>query len=801
MKYPPTSRTWVPILLAMSLLCGAGSGASAQSLPVLPGYSACHYCPQNVVGGTVGVSGLTTSCGDGTCDTSIISCNYETPENCPVDCSPAKVQAYYYIDTHCDQVQSVQYPSTTAEAQTAIQNAVAAGKRVNFVGSGHTGNQLLCTDGVSISTKNLNDIYGIEQFEGETTVRFQAGVEFWPLLNYLDAQGYALDYAFTGYGGITPAGAIATGVHGSNVNGGASISRIVRSLEMVGADGQIRNYSKATTGASNPELWRALRANLGALGMMTTIRLAVRPRFNLHMRLDTYPESALLAPGGLASLAQGCDYFMALWFPGPLTKQVIRFCGVETNEPVTNPKAANILVAPNIPETLQYDFTINEQLGSCDDNVDALEEGKRFLFLNTLNPPLSPDPDAAFPTYTKDLVGSWHRMMQYMFKSYQLRYTQTDWEVAVPMSQFDSMVNAVNDHVKSTNMSFSVVGALIRLDRVGDDSLLGGNAVGPGFQVGDRIVHFEVPDFVPWNFAPNQRAHMEKRWHDMMKLILDNYSVRPHWGKNQSWTFSHPSVLAENAARRARFQSILSQLDPNGVFARQHLANAGFYWPSSPSIFDTDGDGWSDGLEVAQGTNPGVFNGFRTRIAPAHPAGDCAYNDSWSEVQSVFSSSNVSKDWKTTAGWTFDTSAHNFTNASYTWNPWPVGTGYITWAARFTANFMAPQAGRYCFSVDNGATGSDIISGRNACLAAWWNQSRITQTGYSTAGGSGGSPRTACVNVTTPGANQLDLVGRWHDANIWRNFRMQVKYCFGGGANCTPNTILPRNLLHANAPN
>jgi hypothetical protein len=787
--------------LLSALSCLVSTPSSADTLPVLPGYSACNYCAQQVFGGTVGSTFLTVTCGDGVCNGGLGSCDYETPLNCPKDCPAAKVQAYYYLDTHCDQVQAVQYPTSTAQARTAIQNAIAAGQRVNFVGAGHTGNQLLCTDGISISTKNMQTIYGLEQFEGETVVRFQAGVSYWTLLNWLDAQGYALDYTFTGYGAITPAGAIATGVHGTHGTGGASVSRIVRWLEMVGADGQIHEYSRNTTGVSNPELWKALRANLGALGMVTTIRLQVRPRFNLHMKLDVLPEAALLAPHGLSDMAEGCDYFMALWFPGPYTKQVIRFCGVETNEPMTSPKAANILVAPDIPSFLQYDFSINEQLAACDDNIDYNEELKRFNFFAHTNPPLTPDPDALFVTHVKDIVGPWHRMAQYMFRPGQLEYTQTDWEVAVPMNQFDSMVNAVNSFVKAKRMAFSVVGALIRLDRVGDDSIMGGNSVGPGFNVGDRIVHFEVPHFVPWNMAPNQREYFESRWKDMMSMIFDSYNVRPHWGKNQSWAFSHPSVLAENASRRARFQAIINQLDPNGVFARQHLANAGFYWPNSPSIYDTDGDGISDGLEVSQGTNPGVFNGFRVRIAHADPAGDCAYNDSWNEVQSVWSANRVSKDWKVSQGWSFDTSAHNFTNASYHWAPWPTGSGYNTWAGRFTANFDAKQAGTYCFSVDNGATGSDIISGRNACLSAWWKGSRIAQTGYSTAGGSGASPRTGCVNVTTPGLNQLDFTGRWHDANIWRNFRMQVKYCYGGASTCTPNQIVPRELLQANAPN
>lgn len=779
----------------------AHSTAAADALPILPGYSTCNYCAQQVFGGTVGSTFLAATCGDGVCNGALHTCDYETPANCPIDCSSTEVMAYYYLDTHCDEVQQVHYPSTTAQAQLAIQGAIAAGKRVNFMGSGHTGNHLLCTDGVTISTKNMQTIYGIEQFEGKTVVKFQAGVNFWTLLNYLDGQGYALDYTFTGYGGITPAGAIATGVHGTHTNGGASISRVVRSLEVIGADGQIHNYSKGTTGVTQPEVWKALTANLGALGMVTTIRLEVRERFNMHMRLDTYDEAVLLAPGGVASLAEGCDYFVALWFPGPYTKKVIRFCGWETDEPVTNPKAANIAIAPDVPSWLQWEFTLNQQLASCDDNIDYLEEAKRFNFYSWMSPPLTPDPTQVPMQHVTEVVGSWHRMMEWMFAPGQLQFTQTDWEVAVPLDQFDSMVNSVNSFVKANGMAFSIIGAFIRLDEVGDDSILGGNSVGPDFEPGERIVHFEVPNFVPWNMAPNQRAYYEKRWHEMMEMIVDSYSVRPHWGKNQNWLFSHPSVLAENAARRARFQNVINQLDPKGVFARKHLASAGFYWPESPSIYDTDGDGMSDGLEVSQGTNPGVFNGFRARIAPAHPAGDCAYNDTWNEVQSVWSSSKVTHDWKIKEGWSFDTSAHNFTNASYTWSPWPTGTGYITWAGRFTAMFNAEQPGTYCFSVDNGATGSDIVGGRNACLAAWWNQQRIVQTGYSTAGGSGASPRTGCVSVSSPGRYQLDFTGRWHDANVWRNFRMRTKYCYTTGSSCVPNMDIPRTLLEANAPN
>lgn len=747
------------------------------------------YCPW------VGSSYLAKSCGNGVCDG--VSPDIETPTNCPVDCNPALVMAYYSQDTYCPYVTEVVYPTDTASAQTAIQTAIAQGKRINFGGAGHSANQIICNDGVVIRTWDMKDIWGLSTFEGEETVRFEAGVNYWELLNWLDANGRALDYAVTGLGEITVAGAIATGVHGTHGGGFASISHLVREIEMIGADGQVHTYSQGTTGVSNPDLWRALRANLGALGMMTNIRLAVRPRFNLDMRVDTYSESALLQPGGLASLSAGCSQFALLWFPGPYTESLIRLCGHETTEPAV-PTAANVLINPDIAPLLQQDFRDGMQLGACYDTSNYFEELKRRdFFVNNL--PLVVDPDASPRQHVQQIVGSWHRMQEWMIPDTQIRFSQTDWEVAVPLDQFDSMVNAIEDYVEQHGLAFSVVGAYIRLDQADDASLLGGNALGTGFEQNEPIVHFEIPVFIPWDMAPDQRDAYESRWRNLFKMLLDNYNVRPHWGKNQNWVFSHPSVLAENASRRARFQTAINQLDPNGVFARQYLARAGFTWPSNPGLFDTDNDGWTDSYEVTHGTNPDVYNGWRVRIDEAHPAGDCNYMDTWSDLNGAFSS--PSHDMLMTQGLEFDVGNHNFTQPGYTWSPWPSGNGYITWGARFTADFDFDQAGTYCFSVDNGSTGTGIIDGRNACMAAWVDQSRLAMTGYSAVGGSGGSPRTGCVTYTTPGYHRLDIAGRWHDANLWRSFKSRVRWCYNANGTCTPNQQIDRARLRPNWSN
>jgi hypothetical protein len=742
------------------------------------------YCPW------VGSSYLATSCGNGACDG--VSPDIETPVNCPRDCSSAKVMAYYSEDTHCDDVVRVEYPTDTASAQARIQQAIGEGRRINFGGAGHSGNQIICNDGVVIRSSQMKDIWGIESFEGGEVVRFEAGVTYWELVNYLAARGRAFDYAVTGYADITVAGALATGVHGTNAAGYSSISRLLRWIEIVQADGQVRTYSKGTTGVTNPDLWKALAANLGALGMITNLRIAVRPSFNLRMRVDTYPESALLQSGGLAALAAGCHYFVLMWYPGPYTRSLIRLCGWETTEAAVA-TAANTIIAPDIDPSLQGVFRTQMQLGSCYDETNWLEElTRRDFYANPLNSPLVVNPDVSPRQHVTEIVGPWHRMLTWRFAPGQVKFSQTDWEVAIPLSQFDAMVNQVNSYVKSTGLAFSVIGTFIRMDKAADDSLLGGNALGTGFAAGDRIVHFEVPAFVPWDMAPDQRDTYEQRWRDLFTLILDNYTVRPHWGKNQNWVFSYPRVLAENASRRGRFQTVINQLDPGGRFARLHLARAGFTWPSGPT-FDVDGDGMNEQTEVQNGSNPDRFNGLQLRITAADPAGDCAHIDTWSELENRWSS--PTHNYWVRAGWEFDSSYHNFTRSTYTWNPWPSGNGYLTWGARFSGRFNFTPIGTYCFSVDNGATGSDIVGGRNSCLNLWIDQTRRAQTGYSTAGGAGASPRTGCVSITQPGWRRLDIGSRYHDANLGRNFKMRLRYCRTTGTSCTPNLAIPQYLV------
>ena len=92
----------------------------------------------------------------------------------------------------------------------------------------------------------------------------------------------------------TIAGAISTGTHGTGARL-RNISAQVEGLELVLADGSVRQLSAAT----HPELLRAARVGVGALGAISAVTLRCVPAFTLD-RVDTprpRERGARLLPG------------------------------------------------------------------------------------------------------------------------------------------------------------------------------------------------------------------------------------------------------------------------------------------------------------------------------------------------------------------------------------------------------------------------------------------------------------------------------------------------------------------------
>ena len=205
--------------------------------------------------------------------------------------------------------QAVERPASVDEVARTVKEAVAAGRRVKAIGSGHSFTAIGLTDGVLLRLDRLDRLVSADPVTGRVVV--QAGMPLHRLNALLAERGLGL----TNMGDIdrqTVAGALSTGTHGTGRDSGALATQVV-GLELVLADGSVVWCSAE----ERPELFSAARVSLGALGVVTAVELQAEPAFLLTaderpMRLD-----AVLADFG-QHVADN-EHFELYWFPGTRT--------------------------------------------------------------------------------------------------------------------------------------------------------------------------------------------------------------------------------------------------------------------------------------------------------------------------------------------------------------------------------------------------------------------------------------------------------------------------------------------------
>jgi len=222
----------------------------------------------------------------------------------------------------CDDRAWVGRPTTIAE----MQGMVAMAEKVKGMGVGHSWfKELFCpannASGIGIVTTELNELrtpiplatirdgyanplgesvayapefpadYPIWVDEEARTVTVAAGVTQRTLLDYLSTykgprdlaqgRGWTLP-AFSWFIDQTIGGAVATNTHGSSLEHG-SLSDQVLSFEVVVANGTLVEVSEQ----SHPHLMRAMRVNLGRLGIVTQMTMKIIPQSPVRRTMET----------------------------------------------------------------------------------------------------------------------------------------------------------------------------------------------------------------------------------------------------------------------------------------------------------------------------------------------------------------------------------------------------------------------------------------------------------------------------------------------------------------------------------
>jgi FAD/FMN-containing dehydrogenase len=196
-------------------------------------------------------------------------------------------------------------PQSEEEIVTIVRRAATDNQTVRVTGTGHSFTPLCSSDDVLLSLDRLAGIEAVDAGAGRVWIR--AGTKIHDLGGPLAERGLALE----NQGDVDVqaiAGAVSTGTHGTGPTLG-SLSTQVVGLRIVTAAGDILDCSAET----DAETFRAAQVSLGALGVITAVRLRLLPRYRLHEQVRREPLDACLANLDKRNLAN--RHFEFFWYP------------------------------------------------------------------------------------------------------------------------------------------------------------------------------------------------------------------------------------------------------------------------------------------------------------------------------------------------------------------------------------------------------------------------------------------------------------------------------------------------------
>ncbi len=438
----------------------------------------------------------------------------ERTPTCPVPDTPQRLPYFRnWAGNQCSAVAAIEHPTSEAELVRIVKAAAAAGQRVKPVGAGHSFTEIALTDGRLLRLDGYTELLAADP--ERCTVTVQAGIRLWRLNRKLAACGLALpNLGDIAYQSI--AGAIATATHGTGRALG-NLATFVAALRLVLADGSVVECSAAR----EPELFRAARVGLGALGIISTVTLQCVPAFQLHavempMRLDAVLET-------LDGHVDGNDHFEFFWFPEAdwaLTKR---------NNRTTRPAAPR----GRLVELRDDILWANLALGA-------------LCCLSRLRPGWIPRLWRAVPE---------PRRVEYVDRS-DRAFTSPrlvhflEMEYAIPRAHAAEALRRVRSFIRTSglHLNFPVEVRFVAADDI---------PLSPAY--GRETCYIAVHVY---------RGDPYDTYFRGVEHIMDDYGGRPHWGKLH---FQTAETLAMRYPEWRRFQALRARLDPTGRFTNPYL--------------------------------------------------------------------------------------------------------------------------------------------------------------------------------------------------------------------------------------
>lgn len=405
---------------------------------------------------------------------------------------------------------AIEHPQSIEQIADAIERAADAGRRVRVAGAGHSFSDIACSDGTLISLDRFGKLVDVDRDSG--LVRVQGGITIAALSAGLAEHGLALE----NLGDIdvqSIAGAISTATHGTGA-GLRNIPSQVHELTLVLADGSTLVCSPER----DPDLLRAARVGLGALGVIAEVTLRCVPSFTLCGIDEPAPLEETL--DRFSELADANEHFELFVFPHcdvALTRTNNR-----TDEP-PRPRGRAAAWANDILLT-------NHAFGA-------------FCALGRVLPSQIP----RINRLVTKLAGSSRRIdrSDRIFASPRLvRFTEMEY--ALPRERTPEAVRAVMELIE--RRGFAVPFPIEVRTVAPDDAML---STAYGRESGFVAVHM-------------YRGMEWRPYFEVVERIMSELGGRPHWGKRH---FQTAATLRPRYPEWDTFQALRARLDPDGRFA------------------------------------------------------------------------------------------------------------------------------------------------------------------------------------------------------------------------------------------
>jgi L-gulonolactone oxidase len=404
-------------------------------------------------------------------------------------------------------------PRSREELAEAIGTAAAQGGKVKVTGSGHSFTEAAMTEATMLRLDALRGVLDADRESG--LVRVGGGTVLRDLNEELAGLGLALE----NMGDIdaqTVAGAISTGTHGTGAGFG-NISARVEAVELALADGSVREL----TAAGDPELLRAARIGIGALGAISAVTIRCFPAFTLRREDSAHRLADVL--DRFDELAERNDHFELFTFPYSDRALVL-----ERNRTAEAPKPKSRIVAL-LNDVLLENWALEAMAATGKAMPRTIPALAKFAGL------------VATGTNNQD------RSDRIFVNQRNVRFTEMEY--AVPRADGPTAVRRVIEWVRANR--FPVFFPIEVRVAAGDDASL-------------SAAHERDTAYI----AVHQYRGMEWRpYFEAVESIMNDYDGRPHWGKRH---FQTAATLAPRYPRWAEFQRARDELDPGRAFTNPY---------------------------------------------------------------------------------------------------------------------------------------------------------------------------------------------------------------------------------------